>query len=156
MDITEICAECRNYFAPENKKENRSFIHSGEFTIQSHSISPLSFINEGQFFRIVGSGANDGVYQNTTTGLSALTDETFKGAIWEMSVPRAFLEMCEEIAAWRTANESASSPNMSPFQSESFAGYSYSKGTSNGGSSSASWQTAYKSRLNAWRRLNIL
>lgn len=159
MDITEYCAECRNYFAPANKKTTNSFIHSGEFVISSHAIAPLDFIQSGQYFRIVGSAMNDGVYCNTVQGLAVLTDETFTGAIWEMSVPRAFLALCEEIAAWRSKNESADSANMSPFIAESFAGYSYQKGglnQSTGTGNSMSWQNQYAKRLNAWRRLNIL
>ena len=158
MDITEICAEVRNYFAPTMKKEDRSFIHTGNFEVSSHTIVPLDFIQAGQYFRIVGSAMNDGVYCNTVQGLASLTDETFEGAIWEMSVPRAFLSLCSDIDAWRTANEAASSANMSPFTSESFAGYSYSKGGggNSAGGNSVSWQSQFANRLNAWRRLNIL
>ena len=156
MDITEICAEVRNYFAPANKKADRSFIHAGTYTISSHSITPLDFIAEGQYFRIVGSAMNDGVYCNTTAGRAALTNETFDGYIWEMSVPRAFLALCTDIDAWRTANESAGSENMSPFSSESFGGYSYSKGGKSNGGTACTWQAQFEKRLDAWRRLNIL
>lgn len=156
MDITEICMECRNFFAPESKKADRSYIHSGTFTIYGHTVAPLDFIQAGQYFRIVGSAMNDGVYCNTVAGLATLTDETFKGAIWEMSVPRAFLTLCAEIDAWRTANEAATSANMSPFSSESFAGYSYSKGGGNSaGGNAVSWQAQYAKRLNAWRRIYV-
>ena len=158
MDISEICAECRNYFAPVTKKEDRSFIHTGEFTISGHSITPLDFIQNGQYFRIVGSAMNDGVYCNTAESLEILTDETFTGSIWEMSVPRAFLTLCAEIDTWRTKNETADSANMSPFTSESFAGYSYQKGggVSQGAGNAVTWQNQFSKRLNAWRRLNVL
>lgn len=158
MDITEICAECRNYFAPASKKADRSFIHTGEFTISGHSVTPLDFIQQGQYFRIVGSAMNDGVYCNTTADLAVLTDETFTGTILEMSVPRAFLTLCAEIGAWRTKNEATDSANMSPFTAESFAGYSYQKGggISQGTGNAMSWQEQFSKRLNAWRRLNVL
>ena len=158
MDITEVCMECRNFFQPVSKKGDLSFIHSGEFSIENHTVAPLDFIAVGQYFRIVGSAMNDGVYCNTVEGLADLTDETFTGSIWEMSVPRAFLAVCADIAAWRTVNEAADSANMSPYTSESFAGYSYSKGSaaSAGGGASVTWQAQFKTRLNAWRRLNIL
>lgn len=158
MDITEICADIRNYFAPAMKKADKSFIHKGEFTISGRSVTPLDFIEENQYFRIVGSASNDGVYQNTVEGLQALTDETFNGAIWEMSVPRAFLKLCEDIIAWRNAYENAESAAMSPYTAESFAGYSYQKGGVAGasGGSAATWQGAFANRLNAWRRLNVL
>lgn len=158
MDITEICMECRNFFAPASKKEDKSFIHVGTFTISGHTITPLDFIQTGQYFRIVGSAMNDGVYVNTVDGLKSLTDETFTGAIWEMSVPRAFLALCTDISAWRAKNETADSANMSPYMSESFAGYSYSKGSGAmvNGASTITWQRQFASRLNAWRRLNVL
>lgn len=157
MDITEICMECRNFFAPVNKKEDRSFIHAGEFTISGHSITPLDFIQQGQYFRIVGSAMNDGVYCNDSESLAILTDETFTGAIWEMSVPRAFLKLCEDIDAWRAKNESADSANMSPYTAESFAGYSYQKGAgaSTNGGAAISWQGQFAKRLNAWRRIYV-
>lgn len=157
MDITEICMECRNFFAPVKKKEDRSFIHSGTFTISGHIITPLDFIQTGQYFRIVGSAMNDGVYCNDTESLAILTDETFDGAIWEMSVPRAFLAMCADIDAWRTANEASDSANMSPYTAESFAGYSYQKGTgaSASGGSAITWQSQFAKRLNAWRRIYV-
>ena len=157
MDITEVCQEVRNYFAPAGKKNDLSYIHSGTFTISGHTVSPLDFIAEGQYFRICGSAMNDGVYENTERGREALTDETFEGQIWEMSVPRAFLALCAEIQQWRNANESADSANMSPYQSESFAGYSYSKGASNGqGGNSVTWAQQFDKRLVAWRRIRVL
>lgn len=156
MDITEICADVRNYFAPPSKKADKSYIHEGEFTISGKSVTPLDFIAEGQYFRIVGSASNDGVYCNDTDGRKALTDETFTGTIWEMCVPRAFLALCADISEWRTANESASSAAMSPFTAESFGGYSYQKGGSGGASAAISWQSQFATRLNAWRRLNVI
>lgn len=158
MDITEICQECRNYFAPVTKKENHSYIHTGEFTISGHNITPLDFIQQGQYFRIVGSAMNDGVYCNDAESLAILTDETFNGAIWEMSVPRAFLKLCADIDAWRTKNESTDSANMSPYTAESFAGYSYQMGAgaNASGGSAITWQGQFSKRLNAWRRLNII
>lgn len=158
MDITEICMECRNFFAPVSKKEDNSFIHTGEYTISNHTVAPLDFIAVGQYFRIVGSTMNDGVYCNTVDGRADLTNETFTGAIWEMSVPRAFLSLCADIDAWRKANEAVGSVNMSPYTSESFGGYSYSKGGGGGrsGATATSWIDQFASRMNAWRRLNIL
>lgn len=157
MDITDICMECRNFFAPASKKDDNSFIHAGTFTISGHNITPLDFIQQGQYFRIVGSSMNDGVYCNDAESLAILTDETFSGAIWEMSVPRSFLKLCEDINSWRIKNESADSSNMSPFNSESFAGYSYSKGagSSANGGQSVSWQGQFAKRMNAWRRIYV-
>ena len=85
-------------------------------------------------------------------GNCSLRDETFDGAIWAMAVPTEFLHLEEEIKAWRTQYENAAN---SPFQSESFAGYSYTKSSTNGnsGGSVTGWQGVFASRLNKWRKL---
>ncbi len=157
MSMTEICADIRNFFPPVMKKTDKSFIHIGSFTISGKTVTPLDFIAEGQYFRIVGSAKNDGVWLNTTQGLSQLSDETFYGSIWEMSVPRDFVNLCEDIEAWRQTYEASDSANLSPYSAESFAGYSYTKATANGSqnaSTALSWQSQFASRLNAYRRLN--
>lgn len=155
-DITEICAYCRNYFVPKSKRENGEYKHTGTFVISGQTISPLDFLKAGQYFRIVGSDLNEGVYCNTAEDLTRLQDETFTGEIWEMAVPRSFLVMCDDIAAWRTANEAVDSNNMSPFTSESFGGYSYTKSGSNSADgSNARWQGQFSARLNAWKRIYI-
>lgn len=158
MDITEICLECKNFFLRDGVKD----IHSDLYTISGHTIAPLDFILPGQYFRITNSRLNDGVYQNTEEGMAELKDETFKGNIWAMSVPPAFLKLCEEITAWQNKYGTAASNNMSPYQSESIAGvYSYSKASGGGSAGSGesttnTWQGLYKSRLNKWRRLRVL
>lgn len=156
VDITEYCAYCRNYFAPKAKKKDGSYKHSGTFEISGHAIAPLDFLVENQYFRIVGSSVNDGVYCNNAESLAILTDEAFTGEIWEMSVPRAFISLCTDITAWRAINEAVDSNNMSPFTSESFGGYSYTKSGSNTDSgSNASWHTQYNRQLSAWTRIYI-
>lgn len=149
--LTEICAYLKNYFLNGDKAKS-----SGTFTIISGAV-PLESLLEGQYFCIVGSVLNDGVWQNVSTDLANLRAETFTGQIWSMSVPRDFEQLCEDIATWRTTNEAATSSNMSPYQSESFGGYSYSKG---GGSSSNSgnavtWQSQFAQRLSTYRRISI-
>lgn len=140
--LEELMRECRNWFVAPNG------VHLGTFTIKDGSIA-LPFLRAGQYFRIVGSVLNDGVYQY---GDCALRDETFEGAVWAMAVPSEFLRLEEEIKAWRTQYENAAN---SPFQSESFAGYSYTKSSANGnsGGSVTCWQGVFASRLNKWRKL---
>ena len=157
MNITEVCLECKNFFLKDGVKD----IHSDGYTISNGTIAPLSFLIPGQYFRITGSVLNDGVYQYTGEPIEGLQDETFEGNIWAMYVPPAFLKLCEEIAEWQTKYGGAASLNMSPYSSESISGvYSRSKasgGSSGGGESTVqTWQGAYKSRLNKWRRLSIL
>ncbi len=157
MVLTEICAYLRNYFHPVSKRENRSYIHSGMFIIDNGKISDTDFLKERQYFRIVGSDLNDGVYCNCSDDLKFLQNEIFDGYIWEMSVPPDFLKLCEDIQAWRTKNENPDSANLSPFIAESFGGYSYSKsnsrvGESNGGNT-ITWQGQFSSRLSIWRKI---
>ena len=106
--LEELMRECRNWFkVPDGA-------YSGTFTIKDGSIT-LPFLVEGQYFRIIGSVFNDGVYQY---GAGGLTDETFDGAVWALAVPAAFISLVEDVEAWRSKYESAAN---SPFQSESFA-----------------------------------
>lgn len=157
MNITEICAYLRNYFTPTGKRDDRSFIHSGSFKIIDGNISDIDFLKENQYFRLINSSLNDGVYCNCPEDLKNLQNEEFDGCIWEMSVPPAFLKLCEDIQAWRSKNESTESANMSPFTSENFNNYGYSKsnsriGESNGGNA-VTWQGQFSNRLSTWRKI---
>ncbi len=122
-------------------------IHEGTFTVENGSIA-LPFLLNGQYFRIIGSVFNDGLHQYPATGL---IDEIFAGCVWALAVPKAVVALSEDIAAWQEKNGEAVA---SPYQSESFGGYSYAKrnagndsGTLNG------WQDAFRGRLNDWRKL---
>ena len=144
--LTEVCANIKNYFLRSNTDITRR-----TFTIVSGT-APLNTLLEGQYFRIVGSVLNDGVWQNTAEDLSKLRPESFTGEIWSMSVPRDFEQLCEEISTWRDKNEANA---LSPFTSESFGGYSYSKGVSANGGTAVTWQSQFASRLNTYRRIHI-
>ena len=143
--IGQVCAECKNYFIQD------SDIHTSNYIVQGGSISPVSFLKAGQYYRIIGSALNDGVYKHGTDDLR-LADEEFYGSVWAMRVPKEFADLVSEIATWETANASALS---GPYQSESFGGYSYSKGTSSSGGA-WTWRDQFKNRLNAFRRLFVL
>lgn len=146
--LGEICAEIRNYFVKDGD------IHIGDWEISGGKFSP-SFDFPTHYIRIVGSRLNDGVHLIT----DELQDEKFHGGVWFMSPPADFLSLVMEISEWQTKNGAVDSVNMSPFQSESFGGYSYSKsaGSSGNGSSSVpTWQAQYASRLNLYRRVREL
>ena len=66
-----------------------------------------------------------------------------------MCVPASLLKLTEEIEAWQSAN---ADKLASPYTSESFADYTYSKAT-NADGTAYSWQTAFAARLKAWRCL---
>ena len=108
--LTELCAELRNYFIPDYHNADK-YIHNGTFTIENGALHGLQFLRPGQYFRIIGSFFNDGVWQNKNL---QLTDETFDGAIWEMRVPPDILRLAKEIDDWTKANAEAIA---SPYQS---------------------------------------
>ena len=147
--IGEICATIKNYFTYDADK------HIGDFVISEGTISPVvNFPTD--YFRIVGSRLNDGVHKVSDLAKHPLKDEEFHGAIWIMSPPDHFLALVEEIESWQEMNGRANSANMSPYTSESFGGYSYSKGAgANGAGTGASWADQYASRLNIYRRIRI-
>ena len=138
--LTELCGVLRNWFETDRI--------SGTYTVENGSIT-LPFLQNGQFFRVVGSVFNDGVHQYPDY---AMADETFDGSIWPMSVPPALLCLGEEIKAWQEKNGDIAA---SPYTSESFGGYSYSKTTSGSatGAGTVTWQSVFKSRLNQWRKI---
>lgn len=148
--LTEICQELRNWFDKERYIGNISIDAEGTITMGGAEI-PLV---DGQYFRVIGSIFNDGVHVFPSTTLQA---EDFDGAIWAMAVPPAVISLAGEIEAWQAKNGSLDSANMSPFNSESFGGYSYSKsggGSADGnGSAAGTWQGAFAKRLNMWRKI---
>lgn len=142
--IDIICGSIHNWFT------NPAQVRAGEFTIVNGAIE-LPFLVDGQYFRIVDSALNDGVYQYPAEGL---LDEVFTGEIWPMRPPRAFIELCREIEAWQGRYGGGMA---SPFSSENIIGvYSYTKaaGSDGGAANGAAWQNVFKSRLNQWRKLS--
>lgn len=124
-------------------------ISPGTYTIQDSGIT-LPFLQDGQYFRICGSVFNDGLHQYGPA-MELLQDETFTGAVWTLAVPKAVVELSEEIAAWQ---EKYGALIESPYTSESFGGYSYSKASGAGDSSgSGGWQAAFRAQLNPYRKL---
>jgi hypothetical protein len=119
--------------------------YSGEFSVEDGSIT-LPFLVPGQYFRIIGSVFNDGVYQYSA---SDLTDETFTGTVWALAVPPAVVSLTEEMSTWQEKNGEKAD---GPYQSESFAGYTYTKASNGKGGTVTVWD-AFKTRLAAWRKL---
>ena len=143
--ITEICENLHNFFC-----ENDSQMHFGEFTIKDGAVSPLDFVKNGQYFRIVGSSLNDGVYCNTSEEITKakLKDETFEGAIWAMNVPPSFIALCAEIEEYANSDEA----KPTSLTSEHYGEYSYTRATDASGAP-VSWKNVFASRLNAWRKI---
>lgn len=131
--LEEILQNINNWFVVD--------IHDGHFKVENNQLS-LPFLRNGQYFRVFGSVFSDGLHQYPC----AMENEEFDGVIWALAVPEVIINLSEEIKAWQAKNAE------SPFQSESFGGYSYTK-ASDGNGGSANWQSAFRGRLNAWRKL---
>lgn len=143
--LSELCQELRNWF-----DRGQPRIH-GAFEISDGKITDADFtdvIQNNQYFRIVGSVFNDGVYKYTDD--LVLTDELFVGAVWLMAIPKEVIDLSKEIDDW--IDKYGESVN-SPYQSESFGGYSYTKSPGGSGSGMTSWQSVFSSKLNKWRKI---
>lgn len=142
ISISDFCEEVNNYF-----EQTRIF---GEFEIVNGSIDLNKYdIQEGQYIRVVGSVFNDGVYQYPIPPENELVDEKFDGAIWVMAVPSSVITQIEEVNQWEATNQSTLN---SPYQSESFGGYSYTLKTENA-EGGLNWQTHFRRKLDRWRKV---
>lgn len=141
--LERILSHIHNYFEKE--------IVRGNFKISSNSID-LPFLQEGQYFRIIGSVFNDGIHEYPA---SNLVDEEFRGEIWAMAVPPVVIALSLEIKDWVASN--GTDGTASPFTSESFGGYSYTRGsknTSSGANVPIDWTDVFRDRLNQWRKIS--
>lgn len=137
--LEQVLRHLNNWFLVE--------IHEGTFTVENGSIA-LPFLLTNQYFRICGSVFNDGLHLYPAVDL---TDETFTGTVWALAIPKAVVTLSIDIAAWEEKNGEAAA---SPYQSESFGGYSYTKRSAGSdGSALNGWQGAFKGQLNDWRKL---
>ena len=138
--LEQVLMNIRNWFPVKGG------IYSGTFTIKDGGIT-LPFLADGQYFRICGSVFNDGLHQYNVLDL---TDETFTGTIWALSIPQPVIDLANEIQEWQDKNADALS---SPYSSESFGGYSYSKATNSEAGGAETWQSHFKQQLSAWRKI---
>lgn len=149
--LTEVCHEVNNYFRRDSIRKS--------FTIEDGNLVdiPEGFLQEGQYVLIEGSIFNDGVHKYLASGMNLQDETDFSGNVTALAIPQEFLALVAKISAWEEKYGGADSAAASPFSSESFGGYSYSK--SSGGSSSdgsadgANWKTVYASELTKWRRM---
>ena len=151
--LTEICQYLHNYFdyerhvgeitivAGEDGLYPSNGLHPSENLHPQSSVSAKVFCNgveieigDGQYFALFRQRIPLGVFQ-----LSELTEnKTFAGSVWLMDVPKAIKSADEWAETWKTKNMAAGSEANSVYQSESFGGYSYSKGNNSKGKVGAS------------------
>lgn len=128
-----------NFFEDENG------YHYGTWEIKDGLIT-LPFLLNNQYFRIIGSVFNDGVYKYDAN--LELVDETFYGTIVALKPPKAFMDLVDEIQEFNDKYGT-----ITPYTSESFLNYSYSKASGTNGTGQITWMDAYRSKLNKWRKL---
>lgn len=136
-----ILRHIRNFFVAER--------HEGAWSIVDGVLldeygNAVDFIADGQRYIVEGSIFNDSkVFEFPST---EMVDEDFAGAIVTLRIPLGLIELSKEIEEWEK-----SYGNQSPYISESFGGYSYTKAT--GSTTATTWADAFRSRLNAWRKI---
>ena len=118
-------------------------VHKGTFEIVGGEIAPLDFLIPNQFFYIRGSILNDGLYRYGDK--LDLLDETFTGTIYALAIPKPVLDLADEITEFVYSEEA----KPSVYKSESFDGYSYSKGDDE----ENDWRKKFSSRLRGWRKV---
>lgn len=145
MELTDLCKELNNWFYRK--------IYIGKFKIVNGQLTGKFSLQDGQYFRICDSVFNDGVYQYPASGLM---DEVFEGAVWAMAVPPSVIALQTEINDWLT-DDGVQKALKSPYTSESFGGYSYTKASGNtsqnGGMAGYTWQEHFADQLNRWRKI---
>ena len=154
MMIGEVCHDIKNYFCYD-RIFGKFKVEGGKLRFSDDTNKTID-LAENQYFRLAGSIFNDTVWQWHNDGIEGLQDEgEFMGAIWKMAIPKDFLNLVADIEQWQAKYGAIDSPANSPFTSESFGGYSYSKALGGGsdGSTSVTWQNAFASRLNKWRKI---
>lgn len=124
---------------------------TGRFSVEGSALSlPDGWLLDGQYFLVSGSVLNDGLHQWP----AELRDEEFSGEVKALAVPQAVIDLAGRIEEWQAKYGGAAE---SPYQSESFGGYSYSKaggsGSQNGSDGAYTWRRAFRSELNRWRKL---
>ena len=143
--LGEVLRTLNNWFEVPGKRL------TGRFAVEGSALSlPDGWLLEGQYFLVSGSILNDGLHQWP----AELKDEEFFGEVKALAVPQAVIELAARIEEWQEKYGKAAE---SPYQSESFGGYSYTKASGNGSQSGPqgclTWCDAFRLELNRWRKL---
>lgn len=140
VSLYELLVYLRNFFP------GLHWQFTGEEITNNRLIIPC--LETGDYYLIEGSRRNNGIH---VYGDSDLRNETYSGIVTEICVPPEVLAILEEINTWQEKNAESV---QSPYQSESFGGYSYTKASGSSGSGeSTSWKTVFAPRLRIWRKI---
>lgn len=145
--LAELCQKLNNWFEIKNQYGEPTGRLYGTFTISGGTLK-VEGAQPGQYIRVCDSVFNDGIYEYPVTGL---TDETFDGAIWILAIPPDVVNLSKEIDAWK---EKYGDVLLSPYTSESFGGYSYSKAsTGSADGSGTTWMDIFADQLKRWQKV---
>lgn len=144
--LEEVLRNLNNWFEVPGKRLTGFFqVDGGALTL------PDGWLLDGQYFLVSGSVMNDGLHQWPAYDL---VDEGFEGEVQALAVPMAVQDLADRIEIWWEKYGKAAE---SPYQSESFGGYTYTKASGNGSQGGSqgrlTWRDAFRSELNRWRKL---
>jgi hypothetical protein len=122
--LTRICRYLKNWFVVKTYLGNIA-VSEGKIYCNGSEIE----MQEGQRFALVRTHYVYGAYSYG----DEIEDYEFEGAVWIMDVPADVLDVAVRMTEWEAANGGVDSQAMSPYQSESFGGYSYAKGLNSKG-----------------------
>ena len=133
VNVGDVMRACRHFFPV-------SFTH-GAWTVAGGRFTPADQVQPGDWIAVSGSMHNDGVFRLDDQGaLPGARDESFTGSVWRLAPTQAFLDLCEEIAAYDQAHPASS------VTSERFGQYSATHAP--GG-----WEAVFAERLRPFRRM---
>lgn len=133
MMLEEVLYAIKNDFAIRRE--------CGTFTIRDGSIK-VNWLLNGQYFRIIGSVLNDGIYRYPAC---ELIDEEFTGQVVGLAIPPAVVRLAADVEEWHTKNP------VSDKVSESFGGYSYTRGSVDG--KVIGWNEVFADRINSFKKI---
>lgn len=144
--LEEVLRNLNNWFEVPGKRL------TGFFEVSGGCIGlPDGWLLDGQYFRIEGSVFNDGLHQWPAVDLR---DETFTGRVTALAIDPELIELSNRIDTWKSKYSEVAE---SPYQSESFGGYSYTKASGNGSQGGSqgrlTWRDAFRSELKHWSKL---
>lgn len=119
--------------------------HEGTIEIKNGR-ADLPFLIYGQYFIVEGSIMNDGCYQYGID--DEMNDEVFDGVIYGLRLTPTFKGIIDEMTAYQEQHK-----EVSPYQSESFGGYSYTLKASQTGTGTASVIDLFADRLNFYKKV---
>jgi len=122
---------------------------SGTFEVTSRTME-VGGLQDGQYFWVEGSVFNDGLHRYPDNDMH---DEEFEGRVLLLAIPPAVLDVADRAERWCADHADELD---SPYQSESFGGYSYSKDSpaSPDGSAASAWASKFASELAPFRKMS--